>query len=400
MNPDRPQHSTDSSCLGQTTTAKKPLRIRLIHGTWGRAFFLKKPRWFEEHSLFRTRFELALSKAGIEADIKASPWSGAQAVTARHLAAKALADELLQEQKDEPPVTQIIIGHSHGGTVGMLAAHQMGEGGRELLLATLATPFMQIHPGRLGSAFTRHLEIWIANVFPFIILVAGLYATNRSPQDLGWRDAPLIIGLLFVATIISAVLFRAVLGSWIDPNRVSTKITRLHFMTLGGAEWGGRRAPLIIRAVDDEASLTLAAGAIANRLTSLMFVSGAGLAFWIGTLLAPVILVQYWNDDLQNTLQNHSAVAFYVVVAFPAISFLLLAACGIFKAVYGRELLFGALRVEINSQSVPDIAGQIAAFTLPPVRSRNARLRHSIYDEEMVVPALVAWIRASIGPTP
>jgi hypothetical protein len=113
-----------------------------------------------------------------------------------------------------------------------------------------------------------------------------------------------------------------------------------------------------------------------------------------------LILVQYWNDDLQNTLQNHSAVAFYVVVAFPAISFLLLAACGIFKAVYGRELLFGALRVEINSQSVPDIAGQIAAFTLPPVRSRNARLRHSIYDEEMVVPALVAWIRASIGPAP
>jgi hypothetical protein len=164
----------------------------------------------------------------------------------------------------------------------------------------LQPPSLQIHPGRLGSAFTRHLEIWIANVFPFIILVAGLYATNRSPQDLGWRDAPLIIGLLFVATIISAVLFRAVLGSWIDPNRVSTKITRLHFMTLGGAEWGGRRAPLIIRAVDDEASLTLAAGAIANRLTSLMFVSGAGLAFWIGTLLAPVILVQYWNDDLQK----------------------------------------------------------------------------------------------------
>src|ERR1700716_565024 len=171
MNPDRPQHSTDSSCLGQTTTAKKPLRIRLIHGTWGRAFFLKKPRWFEEHSLFRTRFELALSKAGIEADIKASPWSGAQAVTARHLAAKALADELLQEQKDEPPVTQIIIGHSHGGTVGMLAAHQMERAAGNYCSPRLQPPSLQIHPGRLGSAFTRHLEIWIANVFPFIILV-------------------------------------------------------------------------------------------------------------------------------------------------------------------------------------------------------------------------------------
>lgn len=380
--------------------AKKPLRIRLIHGTWARAFFLKKPRWFEERSPFRTRLELALSEAGIEADIKVFPWSGAQAVTARFSAAQALAAELRQEQEDDPFVTQIIIGHSHGGTIGMLAAHLMGEGSRELLLATLATPFMQIHPGRLGSAFTRHLELWIANVFPFVILVAGLYATNRSPQEIGWRDAPLIIGLLFVATIISSVGFRAVLGSWIDPNRIGTKIARLHFMTQGGAEWRGRKAPLIIRAVDDEASLTLAAGAIANRLTNLMFVSGAGLTFWIGTLIAPLILVQYWNHDLQDTLRNYSAVLFYIVVAFPAIFFLLLAACGVFKAVYGRELLFGALRAEINSQSVPDIAGQIAAFTLPPVRSRNAHLRHSIYDEEMVIPALVTWIHASIGPSP
>jgi hypothetical protein len=259
---------------------------------------------------------------------------------------------------------------------------------------------VQIHPGRLGSAFTRRLELWIANVFPFLILVAGLYATNRPPQELGWRDAPFIIGLLFVATTVSSVGFRAVLGSWFDPNRVGAKIAKLHLMTLGGAEWRGRRAPLIIRAVDDEASLTLAAGAIANRLTNLIFVSSAGLTFWIGTLLAPLILVQYWNEALQNALQNYSAVLFYFVVAFPAVSFLLLAVCGLFKAVYGRELLFGALRTEINSQSVPDIAGQIAAFTLPPVRSGNAHLRHSIYDEEMVIPALVTWIHASTGPSP
>jgi broad specificity phosphatase PhoE len=146
--------------------AKKMLRIRLIHGTWGRAFFLKKPRWFEKRSLFRTRLELALSEAGIEADIQAFPWSGAQSVTARFSAAQALTAELHQEQADDPSVTQILIGHSHGGTIGMLAAHLMGARSRELLLATLATPFLQIHPGRLGSAFTRHLELWIANAFP------------------------------------------------------------------------------------------------------------------------------------------------------------------------------------------------------------------------------------------
>jgi hypothetical protein len=366
----------------------------------GPRFLFEKASMVRRALSFRTRLELAPSEAGIEADIKVFPWSGAQAITARFSAAQALAAELRQEQEDDPFATQIIIGRSHGGTIGMLAAHLMGEGSRELLLATLATPFMQIHPGRLGSAFTRNLELWIANVFPFIILVAGLYATNRPPQDIGWRDAPLIIGLLFVATISGAVGFRAVLGSWIDPNRVGAKIARLHFMTLGGAEWRGRKAPLIIWAVDDEASLTLAAGAIANRLTSLMFVSGTGLTFWIGTLTVPLILIQYWNHDLQNALQNYSGVLFYVVVAFPAISFLLLAACGVFKAVYGRELLFGALRAEINSQSVPDIAGQFAAFTLPPVRSQNARLRHSIYEEEMVVPSLVTWIHVSIGLSP
>jgi Lipase (class 3) len=123
-----PQHSTNSSCLGQITIAKKLLRIRLIHGTWGRAFFLKKPRWFEERSLFRTRFEQALSEAGIEADIKVFPWSGAQAVTARLSAAQALAAELRQEQEDYPFVTQIIIGHSHGGTIAMLAAQERAAG--------------------------------------------------------------------------------------------------------------------------------------------------------------------------------------------------------------------------------------------------------------------------------
>src|SRR5262249_2664448 len=72
---------------------------------------------------------------------------------------------------------------------------------------------------------------------------------------------------------------------------------------------------------------------------------------------------------------------------------------GLFKAVFGRELLIGATRCEIAAESVPD-SKSARIITLSPTKIRgafsfNARvgLRHGIYDHPECVREMRRWLR-------
>jgi len=100
-------------------------------------------------------------------------------------------------------------------------------------------------------------------------------------------------------------------------------------------------AMLVIRGVDDEAALSLAAGSI-------------------GSLL-----------------------------------FLFLAA--LCKATFGREFMGAAFLCEIAADSTPDASARIDSITLSPVVAAGARFRHSIYDHPDCAKHIAGWIGQVVG---
>ena len=108
----------------------------LVHGTWGRGMFpsdgpsrasRKQPRWFEPESRFRTslKWHLAQSSSELTYAVDTFEWSGSNSFIERAQAAERLAARLDDEIAEYPGQTQVLIGHSHGGTVCMLACKYM-----------------------------------------------------------------------------------------------------------------------------------------------------------------------------------------------------------------------------------------------------------------------------------
>jgi hypothetical protein len=171
---------------------------------------------------------------------------------------------------------------------------------------------------------------------------------------------------------------------------------------------------LILRAVDDEAALSLALGALGNRVTNffihimerylgltLKAIGFVGIAWltvylvvaWVSLLFGPKYL--YWSVDWLNSARQwlSSFLPFLNGTAFAAIS--LIAFSGLSKSMYGRELLFGPLTCTINSQSVPDIVtSRVRCVTLNQGRRP---LRHMIYDDENCIYKIADWLEEQLG---
>ena len=148
---------------------------------------------------------------------------------------------------------------------------------------------------------------------------------------------------------------------------------------------------LVLRGVDDEASLTLAAGSIGNRITHFILgtllpniyqvlallatlMAGASAAGWIAPSLGGIIALGYGASAFLAT----------VILALP----------GLFRLVFGRELLLGCWRCEIAANSSPDGVDGVQVKTLPgqPERSKR-KLRHALYMNDEVPSCIAEWLR-------
>ena len=142
---------------------------------------------------------------------------------------------------------------------------------------------------------------------------------------------------------------------------------------------------LVIRGVDDEAALFLAAGAIGARLSYFILFSAIR---WVLSrivvmlFLSAIVLDKGTADPLLKWLT--------AVSAFGALVFFFL--LGVFKSVFGREFVRGAMRCEIAADSVPDTSRAIDAVTLAPDIEAS---RHGIYRHPQCVSEIVGWLRPS-----
>jgi hypothetical protein len=141
---------------------------------------------------------------------------------------------------------------------------------------------------------------------------------------------------------------------------------------------------LVVRGVDDEAGLTLAAAAIANRISFFFFKvigGGAGLLICVG-------VARYGVTYLPT-----------IAVLICVLTFACLLFAGLAKSFVGRELVYGSLSFHIKSHSTPDHIQGMSVITLSPAAS-DGLLRHAIYSHQHVIEVIVGWIKKQIVENP
>ena len=147
----------------------------------------------------------------------------------------------------------------------------------------------------------------------------------------------------------------------------------------------GKTRLLVIRAIEDEPGLVLAAAVMGNRLSSVVLGMLATKYAWGFSAL--VVL----GGLIAKALGFFAtAKAFYFILTVGAILLVALPLlAGLFKSVFGRELVVGSSRVLVVADSVPDHSD-------PTVVTLNAgavpALRHSVHGTDLAPHVIALWM--------
>jgi hypothetical protein len=170
---------------------------------------------------------------------------------------------------------------------------------------------------------------------------------------------------------------------------------------------------LVLRSIDDEASLALIAGSIVSKLSYLLLSLVYFVAIAVQTVLMAMIVVMvltfisvlvfhnFWLADYLFPMDvsrrdDALAIGLITLLSFKVLIFFMMIPLGLMalgRSVNGRELLFGGIVREINVQSVPDSDQGVEVRTLLPEPSGWSLLRHSIYENSSCGPEVAKWLR-------
>ena len=121
---------------------------------------------------------------------------------------------------------------------------------------------------------------------------------------------------------------------------------------------------LVIRGVDDEASLSLAAGSIGSRLSYLVLVVVIPAMYTTGVFLSLLIFLLWWSRLI--VLNSAAWVGLLMLGCFFA-ALIFFFVPGVFKSFFGREFLVSGMSCDIAVDLVPDTVDRVEAITLGPV---------------------------------
>lgn len=108
-------------------------RVIVIHGT-----FARRAEWPEPEGSLGTWLRSVL---GEETEVRAFRWSGGNSLGARMRAALALRKEIGKAEPTDRQVVTVLLGHSHGGNVALVALNDPDVARRVSGVACLGTPF-------------------------------------------------------------------------------------------------------------------------------------------------------------------------------------------------------------------------------------------------------------------
>jgi hypothetical protein len=212
-----------------------------------------------------------------------------------------------------------------------------------------------------------------AAAFPLLYGFKSRDATNEAPEDLAWLTSEARSPQYFAS------------------------------LTNGGAKIAPPRKALILRGVDDEAGLVLAAASIGTKILSLFMGISLNVTkclFWLGVAIAALGVIIKFVPALAWLQDPIRRIIFENFFLFPPIAaaglfYLLPILSGAFKCVYGRELFFGAYFCEIKSASAPDADTTCTTITLPPTAYPG--LRHGLYNHEATPLAIAKFVKLHVG---
>jgi hypothetical protein len=288
-------------------------------------------------------------------------WSGSNSIAARSVAARSLATHITAASKNEPSCPHLVIAHSHGGNVALLAS-KVQENYR-LHVVTLATPFTEVYASSfLDVSFLR-----------FIFVLFSTWVIGWVVYYLIGTQAPAVVVVSFaLAYGASYVIYNGLI-----------RATPFDGMSQDDFQASWLPRLLVLRGVDDEASLILAAGAIGNRIFRLAanyLTIVVIVIFFFGFALA---IIGIRGSGAQDWLATG-------LLAFPVVASGVIMLSGIFKSTIGRELFSRGLTAEANIQSTPD-AGPNTEMTVKTLRAVDKNMRHKLYDHPAACEEIVDW---------
>jgi len=390
--------------------------------------------WFAFDSSFHKELARQLKELGVEHRIRSFEWSGSNSIFVRNNAAVRLSKLLELDAAADPQAFSVVIGHSHGGNVALLALERLTGNLDHVRIVTLATPFLRVFVMRASKNFTN--VQFLATPLLLILLTYFLMPATSWLVQATWIKhianfnfdlVPMVLFLLFglASFRLAGWIIRLIVnpdfrlpGEWKLSPKWRDRPQRIAAASYYSPAVCSRL--LVIRGVDDEASFALDAGSIGARLTNVVMELIGRLAFtelarvarfrWIALMLFVSLL---WGAGFLLSLLGVSSdlylawlwtitvILLYALGVSLIILPVLLCLPGIFKAAFGREFLVGAGCCTLAADSVPDTNALADVITLPPAEERDdVGLRHSIYKHPMCVGKIVIWLRGQLIATP
>jgi len=236
--------------------------ITLVHGTWPnglpvlawvrRLLWRREPaRWTDPDSDLTHYLAERLAVNQVRPIVLLFRWSGGNSVSARVRAAEAIAAHLSQIAAKFPCARQIVIGHSHGGSVLMYALRRPGVAELIAGVVCLATPFIHLLP-KPKDAPRGPIFLFLGLPILLLMIYAEVYPS----------------GLSIVLMLAAGYLVQR----YVDP-RMLRLVERLHQaaerVRVACELPGQARAPtLLIRGDGDEASSILTSASLVASITT------------------------------------------------------------------------------------------------------------------------------------
>jgi pimeloyl-ACP methyl ester carboxylesterase len=395
-----------------STDGGKPLHLILVHGTWGRGLPLLARRsergasWCRDGSLFLERLRLKLEKRSITHKTSQFLWSGANTFSERDLAARKLADNVAGAARRLPAHRHVIVAHSHGGNIALRALQLLDDESRNRInpaLVTIATPFIIVRADGRGRTL-KAAAFYMAVGAVLTLLYAKLFLPADMPVF--WLLLILIVPLVTKAYLVGPFV------EWL--HEIGSSRARALAEAARSDPLCGDRSVLIVRGMEDEASMVLMLGTIGVRLADLFtgtifLLMIFGIAVFVLTAIAALIAYVMGNSIDAVAAPAASALGMPVTVSLIDSLYtywITFAAClaagfiipGFFKAAYGTELLLGAGSVSITANSAPDVNGAIQVVTLDRGSQGEFPLLHSLYDHPACPEVIAEWLSGESSP--
>jgi len=400
------------------------LLITVVHGTWPRGLFPKITRfkqwarglmrrkrlgaplfWFEEGSPFLDRLSTEL--ADIPHKTRSLRWTGANSIFVRDKTGHILAEHLSAEHAEYPQATQLIIAHSHGGNIALRALHLLRQPDSSRLheadeadeanpiLVTLATPFIEVQHADFGEQPTLvRVAVALALWTPSWVLTKALFPMDEIGKPLLISGAVTLIFFGFVW--------------WYCFSKRATRRRHNHVEALASATRLGKivsaqaQRLLIIRAVDDEASLLLGFSTIVNFVITRVIKYIRWIIFGpVSAILLSVFILRYFklSVEQEDMPQQRDWYEAAIQVVCSSLILFLFGLLSVARTAHGRELAKSPLECQVNTQSTPDAHGLSEIVTLVR-RTHSKSLRHGIYDHEDCPKAISDWVRLQLYALP